>query len=170
MENTETKETTQTADAEKKTETNNLEDSELKKVIAQRDEAKQTARTLKAEIDQIKSELQADREKKLKEDGNLKELLEQKEKELSEIKSKSDDLDKISKEKISLENEMREILTDGLSKESKEFCKTMSISQIKEFVKLVKKENKIPTDSTNTNKKETDQKTIEDRISSIYKN
>lgn len=144
--------------------------TELDKIISERDKAKQTSRELQSEIETIKAKLKADEDSKLLADGKLQELLTAKESELLELKSKTDGLDKLKSENETLENELRQILTDGLSKESKEFCKTMTIEQIKAFVQLLKKENKIPVDSSPGGKPgNPEKKTIEEKLKSIYK-
>lgn len=163
--NTETKEIETDTDTEKL-----YPKTELDKIISERDKAKQTSRELQSEIETIKAKLKADEDSKLKADGKLQELLNAKESELSELKSKTDGLDKLKSDNEALENELRMILTEGLSKESKEFCKSMTIEQVKEFVKLLKKENKIPVDSSPGGKPGSpEKKTIEEKLKGIYK-
>lgn len=162
---------TEVKDIETKTDSEKLyPKTELDKIISERDKAKQTSRELQSEIETIKAKLKADEDSKLKADGKLQELLNAKESELSELKSKTDGLDKLKSDNEALENELRMILTEGLSKESKEFCKSMTIEQVKAFVQLLKKENKIPVDSSPGGKPGSpEKKTIEEKLKGIYK-
>lgn len=124
---------------------------EFKKVIAQRQEAKENERKLLSELETIRAEIEKQKQDKMKEDGDLKQLLELKEKEIIETKNTLKEISEYKTKYEDLDKSIRKNLISQLPEELHEIAEDLGTAKLQKFVE-VNKTNAVGMDSGKTGK------------------
>lgn len=120
---------------------------EVKKIASEKKAAVDMAKTLQVELDKLKAEKNKAAEDDAKKKGDYQSIIDAKQSEIDELKTKAEKADLLQQQIEEIETETRKELLSRLDKDGKEFAKDLSISKLREYVKIAGKTLAPPSDN-----------------------